>query len=67
MKHGVIALIDDSTSVLYMLPNDSIYLKNKNNYEELKSRCGNIILLDNPQFIKDELLIPFALWFNFSC
>ena len=60
MKHGVIALIDENTSVLYMLPNDSIYLKNKSNYEELKSRCGNIILLDNPEFIKDEMLTPFC-------
>lgn len=60
MKHGVIALIDETTSVLYMLPNDSIYLKNKNNYEELKSRCGDIILLENPEFIKDELLTPFC-------
>ena len=60
MKHGVIALIDENTSVLYMLPNDSIYLKNKSNYEELKSRCGNIILLDNPEFLDDELLVPFC-------
>ena len=60
MKHGVIALIDENTSVLYMLPNDSIYLKNKSNYEELKSRCGNIILLDNPDFLQDEMLTPFC-------
>lgn len=60
MKHGVIALIDTNTSVLYMMPNDSIYHKNKNNYEELKARCGTILLLDNPEFIKDEMLTPFC-------
>ena len=45
MKHGVIALIDKETPIFYIIPNDSIYKKNKNNLEELKARNANIIYI----------------------
>tara|TARA_E500000178_G_scaffold166292_1_gene165663 strand:+ start:1421 stop:3112 length:1692 start_codon:yes stop_codon:yes gene_type:complete len=60
MKHGVIALVDESLPILYMLPNDSIYSKNSNNYEELKSRKANIFMLGDEILNNvEEHLIPF--------
>ena len=60
MKHGVIALVDETLPILYMLPNDSIYSKNSNNYEELKSRKANIFMMGNEKLNTiDEHLIPF--------
>ncbi len=67
MKHGVIALVDESLPILYMLPNDSIYSKNSNNYEELKSRKANIFMLGNEILNSvDEHLIPFYYVIEFQ-
>ncbi|MBI5026098.1 MAG: glutamine--fructose-6-phosphate transaminase (isomerizing) [Nitrospirae bacterium] len=43
MKHGPIALIDDSLPVLVLAPRDKVYEKVLSNIEEVRSRGGKII------------------------
>jgi len=43
MKHGPIALIDNSMPVVVMAPQDSVYSKILSNMEEIKARKGRII------------------------
>ncbi|HCC68336.1 MAG TPA: glutamine--fructose-6-phosphate transaminase (isomerizing) [Nitrospiraceae bacterium] len=43
MKHGPIALIDDSLPVLVLAPRDKVYEKALSNIEEVRSRGGKII------------------------
>ncbi|MEA3463626.1 MAG: glutamine--fructose-6-phosphate transaminase (isomerizing) [Patescibacteria group bacterium] len=43
MKHGSIALIDKNFPSVFIAPRDSVYEKNLNNMEEIKSRGGRII------------------------
>ncbi|MEK7539622.1 MAG: glutamine--fructose-6-phosphate transaminase (isomerizing) [Patescibacteria group bacterium] len=45
MKHGPIALIDDSFPSFILTPRDSVYEKNVSNLQEIKARGGNIIAL----------------------
>jgi glucosamine--fructose-6-phosphate aminotransferase (isomerizing) len=45
MKHGSIAMIDESFPSLFIVPQDSVYEKNISNMEEIKSRRGRIIAL----------------------
>jgi glucosamine--fructose-6-phosphate aminotransferase (isomerizing) len=44
MKHGPIALIDESMPIVFVSPNDQTYKKTCSNVEEVVSRRGNIIL-----------------------
>lgn len=43
MKHGPIALIDESFPSMFIAPLDSVYEKNLSNIEEVKSRGGKVI------------------------
>jgi len=43
MKHGPIALIDESMPVVVIAPRDGVYDKIKSNIEEVKARGGNVI------------------------
>jgi fructoselysine-6-P-deglycase FrlB-like protein len=43
MKHGPIALIDESMPVVVIAPRDGVYEKIKSNIEEVKARGGNVI------------------------
>jgi glucosamine--fructose-6-phosphate aminotransferase (isomerizing) len=43
MKHGPIALIDDSMPVVVIAPRDGVYEKVKSNIEEVKARKGRVI------------------------
>ena len=43
MKHGPIALIDESMPVVVIAPRDSVYEKIKSNVEEVKARGGCVI------------------------
>ena len=52
MKHGPIALIDESMPVLVLAPRDSVYEKILSNLEEVKARGGIVIAVadhDDPQ------------------
>lgn len=43
MKHGPIALIDDSMPVIFIAPQDAVYQKVSSNVEEVKARGGRVI------------------------
>jgi glucosamine--fructose-6-phosphate aminotransferase (isomerizing) len=43
MKHGPIALIDDSMPVVFIAPQDAVYQKVSSNVEEVKARRGRVI------------------------
>ena len=43
MKHGPIALIDDSMPVVFIAPRDAVYQKIVSNIQEVKARRGKVI------------------------
>ena len=45
MKHGPIALVDDTMPVVCLAPDDSIYGKVVSNMQEVKARGGRIIAI----------------------
>jgi len=45
MKHGPIAMIDEKTPTVFIIPNDSLYEKTYSNLEEIKARKGPIIAI----------------------
>lgn len=45
MKHGPIALIDESFPTFMIIPEDSVYEKSLSNMEEIKARQGKVIAL----------------------
>src|SRR4030095_1264198 len=45
MKHGPIAMIDEKTPTVFVIPSDSLYEKNASNLEEIKARKGPIIAI----------------------
>ena len=47
MKHGPIALIDESMPVVALAPHDSVYEKMISNIEEVKARSGLVIAVTN--------------------
>lgn len=61
MKHGPIALIDEETPTVVIIPSDSMYEKTVSNLQEIKARGGPIIAIateNNPALAKmcDEIL-----------
>jgi glucosamine--fructose-6-phosphate aminotransferase (isomerizing) len=47
MKHGPIALIDDTMPVVVIIPNDELFDKSMSNLKEVESRNGRIIAVTN--------------------
>jgi len=45
MKHGPIAMIDERTPTVFLIPNDSLYEKSLSNLEEIRARKGPIIAI----------------------
>ena len=45
MKHGPIALIDETLPVVAIAPDDSVHEKMLSNIEEVKARSGQVIAL----------------------
>jgi glucosamine--fructose-6-phosphate aminotransferase (isomerizing) len=45
MKHGPIAMIDEKTPTVFVIPSDSLYEKNASNLEEIRARRGPIVAL----------------------
>jgi glucosamine--fructose-6-phosphate aminotransferase (isomerizing) len=43
MKHGPIAMIDERTPTVFVIPSDSLYDKTLSNLEEIRARKGPII------------------------
>ncbi|MDT8396056.1 MAG: glutamine--fructose-6-phosphate transaminase (isomerizing) [bacterium] len=55
MKHGPIALIDETMPVLFLAPGDKVYEKILSNMEEVKARGGIVIALtdhEDPQLLE---------------
>ena len=46
LKHGPIALIDDSITVVAVAPNDELLMKLKSNLQEVKSRGSQMIVFE---------------------
>src|SRR5437879_3056399 len=47
MKHGPIALIDESVPVVVVAPTDAIFDKIASNFEQVKARGGRLVLLSD--------------------
>lgn len=45
MKHGPIALIDEQTPSVFLIPKDGLYAKTYSNIEEIKARKGPVIAI----------------------
>lgn len=45
MKHGSIAMIDESFPSIFIAPQDSVYEKNVSNMQEIKARGGKVIAI----------------------
>ena len=64
MKHGPIAMIDERTPTVFIIPTDGLYEKTFSNLQEIKARKGPIIALateGNPNIhesVEDVLYIP---------
>lgn len=55
LKHGPLALIDDSIYSVCIMPNDNVYEKNKSNLEEILARSGKVIVIsDSRELLKDR-------------
>lgn len=67
MKHGPIALIDDSFPTIALAPSDSVYEKMISNIEEIKARGGKIIAIATfgnkkiEKLVDDVIYIPKTL------
>jgi glucosamine--fructose-6-phosphate aminotransferase (isomerizing) len=64
MKHGPIALIDESMPVVFVAPKDDVYAKVLSNMQEVRARGGRIIAISsegngNLRHVADhQLLVP---------
>jgi len=67
MKHGAIALIDESFPTVAICPSDSVYDKMKNAIEEIKAREGKILAIategndEIKNLVDDVIYIPKTL------
>ncbi|MEI8320846.1 MAG: glutamine--fructose-6-phosphate transaminase (isomerizing) [Alphaproteobacteria bacterium] len=64
LKHGPIALIDEQTPVIVLIPKDRLLAKNVSNLEEVIARQGKIILFGDKEVIeqfKDKTSFSLAL------
>jgi len=53
LKHGPIALIDESMPVIIIAPHDRVFEKTVSNMQEVVARQGKIILITDPQGARD--------------
>jgi len=53
LKHGPIALIDESMPVIVIAPYDRVFEKTVSNMQEVAARGGKIILITDPQGAKE--------------
>ena len=59
MKHGPIALIDDTVPVIVLVPRDALFEKTASNVQEAQARGGRILVLSDKAGI--ERLSPLAV------
>jgi glucosamine--fructose-6-phosphate aminotransferase (isomerizing) len=53
MKHGPIALIDDSVPVIVLAPSGPLFEKTVSNMQEVRARGGRIVLISDAKGIAD--------------
>jgi len=53
LKHGPIALIDENMPVIVIAPYDEVFEKTLSNMQEVAAREGKIILLSDPQGVRE--------------
>jgi glutamine---fructose-6-phosphate transaminase (isomerizing) len=64
MKHGPIAMIDEKTPSVFLIPEDTLYDKTLSNLQEIKARKGPIIAIANEgdehiaKQVQDVIYIP---------
>src|SRR5256884_2181902 len=56
LKHGPIALIDETMPVIVIAPYDRVFEKTVSNMQEVAARDGKIILLTDPQGAKEATI-----------
>lgn len=67
MKHGPIAMIDEKTPTVILIPTDSLYDKTISNLQEIKARKGPLIAVANEgdsriaSMVEDVIYIPATL------
>jgi glucosamine--fructose-6-phosphate aminotransferase (isomerizing) len=64
LKHGPIALIDETMPVIVIAPHDRVFEKTVSNMQEVAARGGKIILVTDPQGAREahvESLLKLAL------
>lgn len=60
LKHGPIALIDETLPVIVIAPHDHIYEKTVSNMQEVAARGGRIILISDREGLHEAGLKPLA-------
>jgi glucosamine--fructose-6-phosphate aminotransferase (isomerizing) len=56
LKHGPIALIDETMPVIVIAPYDNVFEKTVSNMQEVAARGGKIILVTNPHGAKEAAI-----------
>ena len=56
LKHGPIALIDESMPVIVIAPHDGVFEKTVSNMQEVAARGGRIILVTDPKGAKEATI-----------
>jgi glutamine---fructose-6-phosphate transaminase (isomerizing) len=60
LKHGPIALIDESMPVIVIAPYDRVFEKTVSNMQEVAARDGRIVLLTDPQGAREAAIKSLA-------
>jgi glutamine---fructose-6-phosphate transaminase (isomerizing) len=56
LKHGPIALIDETMPVIVIAPHDGVFEKTVSNMQEVAARGGRIILVTDPKGAKEATI-----------
>lgn len=60
LKHGPIALIDETVPVVVIAPHDHLFEKTASNMQEVAARGGNIVLMTDAKGAQEATLDTFA-------
>jgi glucosamine--fructose-6-phosphate aminotransferase (isomerizing) len=60
LKHGPIALVDETTAIIALAPDDALFEKNASNIQEVAARDGKILILTSSE--RSKQLEPYSSW-----
>jgi glucosamine--fructose-6-phosphate aminotransferase (isomerizing) len=66
LKHGPIAMVDESMSIVVLAPRDALYEKNISNLQEVKARGGRIIAIGNKNDAQLQRLADHLIGLDFG-